>query len=882
MRYYIAILVLAVLPLRAMAADSPADPPAITLAQVLPTVQPPKDGVAMVIGANKTTLPEGATLPSSGLSLRDCADNFGLVTRTFGSVDAIAPSTMVVLNNNPGPPDLSDVLSPTAAFKELAASLTDSQWAKFTSESGIGLSDLDDDQQPLFWAIFPGRSLKIIPAPTGDMIESKEQPTDISTDLPQVHIRVAQKVDFFGRGPDGGFAISNTVNPAPGAPLKWVTAPTRKPPAKSLYGNLVRAEVDNQLKPSDLMYNSPALQVPIPLDGIRTVRDLALRIGHATRIEVYADPHYATRTVTFLGTDKTATASDLLQALALCVAGTYRAVGPAYVLTNDLVGIATTRETWEVYHEGVERILSDADDKTQAALYQKRGGDTISYFGDPLALSAQELAPSKNDPIGQFLPWLVGLGDHPYGELTSGQQAAAKQVVNSYAAGHAAAIAKNPDEAEVSNWKWSALPHPVAQLIAPDFSQPIALNTAGIYGLLEPAIDVENKALKAALAWEKQNVLPPKPGDKPIPPLADLLKKISHRALLAAPRSPDEVKTLVAAMQKMGLSELWLTVFADGEARIPNTPFPRPLDEKDDILASALAATKGTGIKVFPVASLLTWGHAPDAELRDLNVLGENSVVIAAREMEDHPFVYQASGVDAKPAGMWVSPFSSTVGASLTGLIKAMASRPGIGGLIWRDTGPPGYTESPLWTPLETFVGYTDAARLGFLRAHGVDPVDIAAGAYDGADFSIPTWDDSKLDSKEYADWRKYRLGADNYLLRGLYQTVRLAAPGGAAPTIFLQQRGSIEFPGNFAGGLIPSAPLPVDGSLPIAKPDINITTIVLDPDYSPIGLVDPLNRALTDKDTSYGGFALDIIPADGGIGAAGFAAFASKVQKQE
>ena len=114
----------------------------------------------------------------------------------------------------------------------------------------------------------------------------------------------------------------------------------------------------NLPKPGEL--STDTLTAPVPLAGVRTVRDLVIRIGLAQHLELYADARYAARTVILAGA-KSAPAGDLLSALALCVSGAYRKVGPAYVLTDDLVRLGRQKHVlWKDFETKAAALLPAA------------------------------------------------------------------------------------------------------------------------------------------------------------------------------------------------------------------------------------------------------------------------------------------------------------------------------------------------------------------------------------------------------------------------------------------------------------------------------------------------------------------------------------------
>lgn len=818
-----------------------------------------------------------------------------MTTQTFGAVTAVAPASMTVFNDHPTPPDLSGNLMPSDAFKQLAASLSDSQWAKLTSAGGIGPSDLDGSQQALYWAIFPGRTLKIAPEAAERDSDAPIQTTDLTADLPNAHIRVALRVALHARRQSGG-NMSIPDSPPPDAPLKWAVASASKPPSDTIDGSLARAVIANAPKAGDLKFDQAAFKTQVSLPGIKTVGELVRRIGLAAKLELYADRHYEARPVAFLGPDQSASAGDLLQALAFCVTGTYRAVGPAYVLTDNLTGMGALRQIWANREAQATLAEAAARIKTQETLYARHNGDVIPSFGDPLAQSQEQAALNSKDLKVRFYLWSAWINGIPFASLTSSQQDAARRMVARYNTTHVAAIAKDPEFALNLNGKWQVEPKIEAQHIAPGFPQPIEMPDIVAGTLLMPPPEKllqSNDALHKLLKEQRTA-----PGAKPPPPLASLLKQTAHRAALAAPSSASEVKALVAAMRKLGLNELWLSVFSNGQAHIPGTPFVQPLDEKDDILSAALAATKGTGITVFPAAGLLTWGVSSPEQARDIDVLGADSIQ-AGGAAPAQPTASVGANHSQKPsAGMWVSRFSPEVRTNVAELISALAKPPGIGGLVRRFTTPPGYSGDDMTAMFEGVVfsndafrhtvmiqslppdlGYASPVRLEFLRIYHAGPPDIRGNSDIQANLQLSSWDSGNIDSEETKEWDKYRKDAQNRLLRSLLQAVRLTAPSGVTPSIFFQQsnRFGLVRTSNYEGGPIRPEPWPTNGDLPDPKPDLNLATILLKPNDDAVDLATGLTRIFASKGCD--GFALDTLPADGGAVAAGLENLADKTR---
>ncbi|HET6383102.1 MAG TPA: hypothetical protein VFJ58_06890, partial [Armatimonadota bacterium] len=73
-------------------------PPGPSLAAALSTARAPDAGVAIAVGAEEIPLPNGAAPVAPGLPIGTIADAYGRLIRQFGTVQAVASSTMVIVN----------------------------------------------------------------------------------------------------------------------------------------------------------------------------------------------------------------------------------------------------------------------------------------------------------------------------------------------------------------------------------------------------------------------------------------------------------------------------------------------------------------------------------------------------------------------------------------------------------------------------------------------------------------------------------------------------------------------------------------------------------------------------------------------------------------
>ena len=69
-------------------------------------------------------------------------------------------------------------------------------------------------------------------------------------------------------------------------------------------GVVIRRDVPNHLKPADLNYNTPVLQTVIAIKDLKTVGDLIARVAKQTRIELYCEPNYEKKALTWTASGK--------------------------------------------------------------------------------------------------------------------------------------------------------------------------------------------------------------------------------------------------------------------------------------------------------------------------------------------------------------------------------------------------------------------------------------------------------------------------------------------------------------------------------------------------------------------------------------------------
>ena len=692
-------------------------PPAKTLRLALAAAVLPVAGhVAFAVGADRVKLPKGADFPAAGAAVSAVAPVFGQITRDFGVVTAVAPATMVLLNTAPANPDIYAGMPAEDAWTLLAASLSDAQWKALTSDAGLSVADLQTDaQRQLFTALLPHGKLTVAPWYWHNTLYDPKDVRDLSGQISQAHLRLGHAVNteitFKGKNGDEVFPIEDVAPDTP-MPVKLTDREDYGGSQSTLYGVPVRAVVPNQPKPGQLDLRAPSLQAPISLTGLKTVGDLVTRIGTTADLELYADKRLEIKSLTALigplapPTPETApavpaapptfVAADLLRALAFCVTGTWRQVGPAYVLTDDVVGIGTRCQLWYEFEQEADALRSGPVQAAGESLKQKHSPNDLSWYGDATAFTPDQQK--------------VGMADGPLSTLTSAQQALVQRAASQFAHDYQYSYNEDGLSPPGPQSRVTLSPSTRLELLLPGEPSPIDMNVPMDQGRLfrSPPVSPEERQKQQEAGglngetpqqylkehpdvMEKLRLQNPKllaqlmaaPPPGPPPTLRGVLAPVPRRAVLLRAKTGAEAAQDVATVQALGFNELWLIVLehgiagVSGSALAPNAPPAGGID----ILDGALQAARGKGIQVCPVLDLLEWGTSPPAGARDLNILGETSVQALVRQQTREalrPANDLEMGWDIEmprdPQSVAVNPLAPEVGPNLRVLVANVAS----------------------------------------------------------------------------------------------------------------------------------------------------------------------------------------------------------------
>ncbi len=474
---------------------SPAQTPhplAPTLAETLARTVPPAPGVILSLDADTVKLLPNTSLPNVR-SAADIADAYGRLAYRFGSVTAIAPPLMVVLGTPPETPDPYSGIPPGDVLKLLAGTLTSEQWKALLGEQGLGLSDMVAPKQTaLFLALFPSNTFKVQWDRPGEP-NRDEDIQDLSAQIPQARLRLGQRVNLglpvVGHPNTHSFGMDFEPE---GAPKHYVQVGGSEADADFVDGARVRADLPNAPKHGDLALDAPALQAAVSTAGVQTLGQLLLRIGRACHTEIYPDARIEGKRLTVLG-NSAAPAADLLRAVALCVTGTYRKVGPAFVLCDNIVGIGTRRQLWADFEQRAADLRANVLDQAGDAILTKHTLDDVPTQGELLGLTSAQVAAfhkqHANDAANHRMPSGNMMGvDLPMAQLTPAQQEVARHTVDYYS--------RNPPDDQITTDGVIMVQSEVTlQVVLPSLDGPIDMQY-NLFGLFQPSARAFNRQIE--------------------------------------------------------------------------------------------------------------------------------------------------------------------------------------------------------------------------------------------------------------------------------------------------------------------------------------------------------------------------------------------------
>jgi len=518
---------------------------------------------------------------------------YGRLGGWFGHVYALAPPTMTVLNTSPALADLPlGDLAGQHPETYLLGLLTEDQLRQMGT-TGLAYADMSVDQQSLMRAMLP-EPLEIIPANAALPKDGASQirkigGNDLFTSL-RLHGFLTS--DFFAHAPSG-FGIGDTrgsLETTGAYKLPFGGYSNRAARGKATE-NILRADMPNVLKAGDFNWNRRDLEHPVSLPGVKTVDDLMGRLAKATGLELYADTHYGRQTVLIAGSAKASVAAgDVMQALALCVCGAWRQVGPAYVLTDDVQGLGFRQQFLAEIGQTWSNRLSQAGKDAGSHLQALDWLHALSFApGDIGALSPEQINGSQNEAgtNKRNLPWKA---------LPPVLQESLRDQFLHYGdnAHEMPEIVKMGEDMKAA-----------AQTITPHTSVETTISIRLAVSLPGTGAMMLYDVYKVQPTETDSEAAPAK--DKTPAPANSIVLDKPLRGVLCAPKTADEARAVVARLPKMGLNTLFLDVFTNGRAYFPNTVLTPASDKATGVLQAALDAAKPLHIPVYAVLDTLCW-----------------------------------------------------------------------------------------------------------------------------------------------------------------------------------------------------------------------------------------------------------------------------------
>ena len=790
----------------------------ISLRDVLLKAHLSREGIAVAVGAENVTRTKKELADQNVETINRAAAAFGMLTHDFGQVMmAIGPQTYIELNNDFRNANPFADMPPNETFTLLLATLTDGQRCTLMSKEGLGSANLtSEEQKSLFKAFLPDQEAFAtrIGASNGEEASNLGVLRDKAS---TAHLRIGQETHLVCYLPSNDFLVSIT-NPTTRPPVYRLNERPDDYDMSKVNGVVMRHTLPNFPKYSELDYDSPRLRVLISITNLKTVGDLVSRVAKQTGIKIYADFRYENRAVTWRvnGRDS-ASAADLLRAVAFCLPATYRRVGASFVLTESIAGAGQRNQIIQDFEEANDAERQGFVRKAKKSLEENPARKTLKMqdVDNPLALTpAQE----KTTRL-EYDDRLYRHTDVRFDHLSQSQQDAAQD-----------AIAKIKKDVNISSdTKFNLQSFFKAQMLLP--------NLAGV-------IEFEDDFSYDIMSLFCPDEIPPHPTDKEwqafinayqnSPSWRGAAKNYACRAVISRPHTSADVDAALTRIVGMGFNQMWIVVFENGKARIPGTPFllDPACDPKTDLLTYAIAEGKKRGITVCPVVNVYGWGADTPAELCFRTLRGEDSAQNAKRRFdinrltppelsihrlsEGGVFLNTSPPPAASGPVVFVDPTIQTVRSQLLALFKTLNSYSGAGSWICRSWNRDIVVGFSGWfSAAYDYMGYNVGLREAFLKENHCDPIDLEADSNNYYNDNIHRTNTSLTNyeaASHYAElgiaWFKFRDDSLSKAFHALLDTAVLNC-GDKKPKVLLAQEEGQGWRSRFDVWSEPPAPFP-------------------------------------------------------------------------
>jgi hypothetical protein len=752
---------------------------------------------ATPVKRDKNPLPP--PVPVSGVyRLPDLEQYFGRRTVRLNGITVVAPAEMVVINTKLGKPDIYADMFQSDKIRVLLASLTPAQWRLLTGTSGLGTGDLDQKQRDLFDSVVPN-PLMYTTRTAGSNEEETSEFSTKRTATSRTTITDAQRSggrlrihretrfslppkDSSSRGLAGSISRA-----APGTPILNLYQPFDRD-NRTYFGAKLTEKVPNRLKPSQIDFSSPALQVPVLIAEAGTVGEMVDRIRATTRVEIYADRRLArlpvwTRTT---GPNAKLVAGEVLKALCWGVTGAVRSVRGAdasvFILTDDLDGLGIrwgAISEWTMAAFSAERKIKE---QNELRIREQNVIEFIKFVPN------EDFTPTDEQMTQIQKGWSKDRARHsgvpfPMNVLPPDLQER---------------LRKTAAETNEARMKGS---------VPADLEPPVSDKTVNISVQIEVRLEVPDVgSIPLWGGWDGLDAFLPPIGYRGLEESsgARLPKTITLPAkskiggvLCVTPENEEEVRTAVRAARERGMAQVWIAARPDREDAAQNRTDP----ETRRVVSAAIreAKTGGRPLAVFAVARVLSTPSREKtgtSDLLDHTINGQSPVAAVRERLKAVEEIGGETGeleIDNREARDWLQADRPEVIAPIAARLSDLAAIPGLSGVVLTDVLAPGYRYSPGNYPAPnsnyTDVGYTPDRRIAAIRTLGYDPVDIVLSpGYIAAFIPGPPFFDAdplltRYDAKSpFAAWSALRFQSLKAFLDRLYTEISGTARRGAEP----------------------------------------------------------------------------------------------------
>ncbi len=642
---------------------------------------------------------------------------------TIGHLSAVVPMDMTLIDDSFKEPNMYDGLTRDAKVLYLLSTMT-TQQVQTATKTGIGLHDLQGEQVKVMKSLLPERLLwKTLESDGrntyGRELEKGEVPAN---QMDQVKLKIQYGLILH---------LSTQNNPNGYSPMSIDSMAGRAGSTKSIrdandsgtsFGTTPRQLVTNRLKPSQLNYDLPTLAVEIDTTGNMKLDELLSRISRSTGVEIHADVRVGYLPVAYFG--KTGIASDLLKAVAMGVSGTYRKVGSAFVLTCDLVGMGARKLRFAAWKGNADKQMEARKDMWRKQVVQSGALSKLDFDTD-----------NPNKPNDRMRADLEKVDD------------------------------KFEDDKVPSSDLTPEIRDTLSRYVSQYPTQAFMVDRVGLHSQIQFAFVLPNgKTLRSESSnlGEHGMFVPPSfpKRDETVKVETFKLNPSGKYPLVVRAETANEARSAGEQAISHGLSEVWIET------------------HHQEALAEILKYGVPVHLVVRPWAAT---EHTKPADL-DRDILGDSGSQLAIRRSNEpdwvkHVEIADRGGIGPPKLYDLVHPLSDGVDR-IWDVLKGLAHTTGLSGLVLLDTAPIGYEKTDTrtniggyerWLTILNPFGYSDAARLSFLRAHGMDPIDIREDYDLGFEIDQPFFPDYDYVNKQSGphpfqdmremerEWREYR-----------------------------------------------------------------------------------------------------------------------------